>query len=110
MENYKIDNDEEQIYNAEDRINNDEDRINNDEEQLYNNDEDDGVTKDEHNDDERGHTQKNADGKFSYQEIQEYLQQQKYPLGYTKADKLALRKRAKFFTVDDGILYYTGKG
>ena len=30
--------------------------------------------------------------------------------GYTKADKLALHKRDKFFQMKDGHLYYTGKG
>ena len=56
-------------------------------------------------------TQENGQaGRFSYAEIHDYLDTQSYPSGYTKADKLALRKRSKFFKVKDGHLYYTGKG
>ena len=59
------------------------------------------------------HTQEpgeSQEGRFSFSEIQNYLSAQKYPLGFSKADKLALRKRVKFFKVDNGHLYYTGKG
>ena len=58
------------------------------------------------------HAEDNAqeqEGRFSYSEIHDYLASQKYPLGFSKADKLALRKRSKFFQVKDGHLYYTGK-
>ena len=37
------------------------------------------------------------DGRFSYREIFTYLLDSKYLSGFCKADKLALRKRAKFF-------------
>ena len=46
----------------------------------------------------------------SYSEIHDYLLSQKYPLGFTKVDKLVLRKRAKYFKIDNGQLYYTGRG
>ena len=58
------------------------------------------------------HAEDNAqeqEGRFSYSEIHDYLASQKYPIGFSKADKLALRKRSKFFQVKDGHLYYTGK-
>lgn len=53
---------------------------------------------------------KEQEGRFTYSEINDYLLSQKYPVGFTKADKLALRKRAKFFKINDGQLYYTGRG
>lgn len=61
---------------------------------------------------DNAHAEDNAqeqEGRFSYSEIHDYLALQKYPLGFSKADKLALRKRSKFFQVKDGHLYYTGK-
>ena len=53
--------------------------------------------------------ERHHEGRFSYSEIYDYLASHKYPLGFSKADKLALRKRSKFFQVKDGHLYYTGK-
>ena len=48
------------------------------------------------------------ESRFTYAQIQKYIESQSYPTGFLKADKLALRKRAKFFKVVDGHLYYTG--
>ena len=52
--------------------------------------------------------------KFSYSEIATYLQTSRYPDCYTKQEKSALRKRSKYFTVNDGDgdtnLYYIGGG
>ena len=53
--------------------------------------------------------ERHHEGRFSYSEIHDYLASHKYPLGFSKSDKLALRKRSKFFQVKDGHLYYTGK-
>lgn len=50
------------------------------------------------------------EGRFTYGEISNYLHSHSYPLGFSKADKLALRKRSKFFALKDGQLHYTGKG
>ena len=46
------------------------------------------------------HAEDNAqeqEGRFSYSEIHDYLASQKYPIGFSKADKLALRKRSKLY-------------
>ena len=72
----------------------------------------DGEQKKSSNAKDDAHAEDNAqeqEGRFSYSEIHDYLASQKYPLGFSKADKLALRKRSKFFQVKDGHLYYTGK-
>ena len=37
------------------------------------------------------------DGRFSFEEIHQYLLQGVYPSTFSKSDKQALRKRAKFF-------------
>ena len=50
------------------------------------------------------------DGCFSYREIFTYLLDSKYPSGFCKADKLVLRKRAKFFEAKGSDLYYIGRG
>ena len=50
------------------------------------------------------------EGRFSYAEICKYLDSGSYPIGFSKADKLALRKRSKYFKLKDGQLYYCGKG
>ena len=42
---------------------------------------------------EKGAQKNGQEGRFSYAEIHNYLNNQSYPSGYTKADKLALRKR-----------------
>ena len=47
-------------------------------------------------------------GRFTYGEILAYLTEGRYPDSYLKADKQALRKRAKFFLVKDAHLYYIG--
>ena len=47
-------------------------------------------------------------GRFSYQEIFNYLREGSYTEGFEKSDKQALRKRAKFFTVKDAHLNYVG--
>ena len=48
-----------------------------------------------------------ADGKFSFGEI---FIRRRYPEGISKSDKNALRKRTKFFRVNDKDLYYIGGG
>ena len=50
------------------------------------------------------------DGWFTFKEIHKYLVQGMYPSSFSKSDKQALRKRAKFFTVKGAELYYTGRG
>ena len=50
------------------------------------------------------------DGRFSYKQIFSYLSDGQYPPGFSKADKLALRKRAKFFEAKGSDLYYCGGG
>ena len=49
-----------------------------------------------------------GEGRFSYSVIHAYLRGGSYPAGFTKADKLALRKRDKFFIAKDCELYYVG--
>ena len=50
------------------------------------------------------------DGRFSYRQIFSYLADGQYPPGFSKADKLGLRKRAKFFEAKGSDLYYCGGG
>ena len=50
------------------------------------------------------------DGRFSHRETVTNLLDSKYPSGFCKADKLALRKRAKFFEAKGSDLYYIGRG
>ena len=50
------------------------------------------------------------DGRFSYREIFAYLTESKYPSGFSKADKSALRKRAKIFEARGCDVYYVGQG
>ena len=49
-----------------------------------------------------------VEGRFSYDELYHYLRDGSYPQGYSKVDKAALRKRAKFFTCEGSDLYYVG--
>ena len=53
-----------------------------------------------------------SEGRFSYSVISCYLQNGLYPDSFSKADKSALRKRAKYFMVLNGDtnLYYIGGG
>ena len=53
-------------------------------------------------------TDSNCTGRFSYEEIFAYLTEGSYPESFMKADKQALRKRAKYFLVKDAHLYYVG--
>ena len=46
--------------------------------------------------------------KFKYSEIYDYLVHQQYPDGVDREFKHALRKRAKFFTHEEGRLFYAG--
>ena len=48
------------------------------------------------------------EGRFSYSEIYEYVAMRSYPEGFTKEDKLAIRKRSKYFAVKKENLYYVG--
>ena len=50
----------------------------------------------------------NCDGRFAYATIHSYLDCGVYPKDFSKSDKLALRKRAKYFCTKDGDLYYVG--
>ena len=47
-------------------------------------------------------------GRFSFSVIFDYLKDVKYPEGFTKNDKRALRKRAAFFCIKETNLYYIG--
>ena len=47
-------------------------------------------------------------GRFTFNDIHRYLRDGCYPDGYTKPDKLALRKRAKFFCTRGADLIYVG--
>ena len=47
-------------------------------------------------------------GRFSFSVIFDYLKDVKYPEGFTKNDKRALRKRAAFFCIKEANLYYIG--
>ena len=49
-------------------------------------------------------------GRFTFTEIANYLREGSYSSGYSKADKLALRKRSKYFKLKDSLLYYVGGG
>ena len=46
-------------------------------------------------------------GRFSFNQVFEYLNDGSYPGGFDKNDKHVLRKRANFFAVKDNKLYYT---
>ena len=48
------------------------------------------------------------DGRFSFSEIHRYLSAGIYPDDFSKPDKQALRKRAKFFRAKNTALYYVG--
>ena len=48
------------------------------------------------------------DGRFSYSQIFSYLSDDQYPLGFSKADKLALRKTVKLFEAKGSDHYYCG--
>ena len=47
-------------------------------------------------------------GRFTFNDIHRYLHDGRYPDGYTKSEKLALRKRAKFFCARGADLFYVG--
>ena len=51
-----------------------------------------------------------SDGRFTFTQIFEYVRHGKYPEGYSKSDKQALRKRSKYFVVKESELYYIGGG
>ena len=50
----------------------------------------------------------NCDGRFAYATIHCYLDCGVYPKDFSKSDKLALRKRAKYFCTKGADLYYVG--
>ena len=50
----------------------------------------------------------NCDGRFAYATIHSYLDCGVYPKDFSKSDKLALRKRAKYFCTKGADLYYVG--
>ena len=76
---------------------------------AYDNAQEEDNAHDDAQEDNAHEQERHHEGRFSYSEIHDYLASHKYPLGFSKADKLALRKRSKFFQVKDGHLYYTGK-
>ena len=41
-------------------------------------------------------------------QIYSYLNDGAYPEGFEKSDKLSLRKRSKFFSINEGSLFYVG--
>ena len=49
------------------------------------------------------------DAQFTFKEIHKYLVQGVYPSSFSKSDKQALRKRAKFFAVKGAELYHSGR-
>ena len=51
-----------------------------------------------------------TDGKFTFSTIHRYIAHSTYPEGLSKADKNALRRRAKFFRVIENDIYYVGRG
>ena len=50
------------------------------------------------------------EGKFEYSDIFAYVNGGKYPSEFTKDEKRALRKQAKFFVTKGTSLYYVGRG
>ncbi len=50
-------------------------------------------------------TKEDADGKFTFGEIYNYLRYQKYPEGATKLEKNSLRRRVKFFRLRHAIAF-----
>ena len=49
-----------------------------------------------------------TDGRFAYTDLFAYAKEGKYPKGFSKEDKRALRKRAQFFRAKEAALYYVG--
>ena len=47
-------------------------------------------------------------GKFSFRQIFDNINSGFYPEGLEKQDKLSLRKRAKYFIIEEAQLYYVG--
>ena len=47
-------------------------------------------------------------GRFTFNNIHRYVHDGRYPDGYTKSKKLALRKRTKFFCARGADLFYVG--
>ena len=52
--------------------------------------------------------EEHQDGRFSFAIIYTYIKDRRYPNDFSKSDKHALRKRAKFFKFKDTQLYYVG--
>ena len=44
-----------------------------------------------------------------YQQVYDYLQNDKYPDEFSKSQKRGLRRRSQDFVVQDGVLFYQGK-
>ena len=47
-------------------------------------------------------------GRFTYDQLFNYIREGAYPKGWTKEDKQAMRKRARYFEVKGSNLYYVG--
>jgi len=54
--------------------------------------------------------EKNTDGRFSFDAVYNYLRYQQYPEGASKLEKNSLRRRSKYFKLEDEDLYYIGGG
>ena len=55
-----------------------------------------------------GELEVEAEGRFKFATIYGYLSSGSYPENFTRADKLALRKRSKFFICEGQDLNYIG--
>ena len=55
-------------------------------------------------------TTSSDDGRFSFDAVYRYLSYQQYPEGSSKLEKNSLRRRAKYFRVQNEDLLYIGGG
>ena len=49
-----------------------------------------------------------SDRKYTFSELYNYLSRREYPPDASKQYKLGIRKRSKYFIMDEGRLYYIG--
>ena len=54
--------------------------------------------------------EQSADGRFPFTAIYNYLRYQQYPEGASKLEKNSLRRRSKYFMLQNEDLYYIGGG
>ena len=50
------------------------------------------------------------EGRFSFSDVYNYLRYQQYPEGASKLEKNSLRRRSKYFRLQNEDLYYIGGG